>query len=74
DAAGARHEYGIETKAWDALPVGDAVVLAVAHDEFISMGLPKLLGKLVPGGCVVDVKSALDRARIQEMGFTVWRL
>ena len=37
NAEDARHEYGIDLATWDALPKADALVLAVAHDEFLSM-------------------------------------
>ncbi|MDQ3025069.1 MAG: nucleotide sugar dehydrogenase [Pseudomonadota bacterium] len=70
----ARKEYGIELLEWDALPKGDAVVLAVAHHEYLSMPLKELLVKVKPAGCVIDVKSALDRATLQALGLRVWRL
>lgn len=73
-AVDASHEYGIELKSWDALPMADALVLAVAHREFLSMPPEKLLEKVVPAGCVIDVKSVLDREMLRERGFRVWRL
>jgi UDP-N-acetyl-D-galactosamine dehydrogenase len=38
DPAEARHEYGIELVGWDQLQQADALVVAVAHREFITMG------------------------------------
>ena len=73
-SAEAEHEYGISLTDWDALPVADAVVLAVAHREYLSMPLSKLTTKVRKGGCVIDVKSALDREQVQAAGLVVWRL
>jgi UDP-N-acetyl-D-galactosamine dehydrogenase len=70
----AMEEYGIELTPWEKLPRADALVLAVAHREFAAMPLEELAARVVPAGCVVDVKSALDRAALQKMGFEVWRL
>ena len=70
----ARREYGIELAQWDCLPVAHALVLAVAHREYLARPLDELLAKVVPGGCVIDVKSALDRAALEARGMHVWRL
>ena len=74
ESAEAEHEYGIALTAWDKLPVADALVLAVAHKEYLAMPLDTLLSKVAPKGCVIDVKSALDRAVIAAKGITLWRL
>jgi UDP-N-acetyl-D-galactosamine dehydrogenase len=74
DAAEARHEYGVELSTWDALPQAGALVLAVAHKEYIAMQPEALARKLAPGGTVVDVKSRLDPARLRALGLNVWRL
>ncbi len=74
ESAEAEHEYGISLTAWDKMPAADALVLAVAHKEYLAMPLDDLLSKAVPNGCVIDVKSALDRAAVAAKGFTLWRL
>ena len=73
-AAEAKHEYGIDLKAWNALPKADAIVAAVSHREFHDMGLPALLAPLHGGGVFVDVKSAFDAGKIAATGSQVWRL
>ena len=73
-SAEAEHEYGISLTEWDALPVADAVVLAVAHREYLSMPLSKLTAKARKSGCMIDVKSVLDREKLQAAGLAVWRL
>ncbi len=73
-SAEAEHEYGITLSAWDELPPADALVLAVAHQEYLLMPIAALLAKAVKGGCVIDVKSALDRSLVAANGLTLWRL
>lgn len=70
----ARYEYGIELVGWGALPVGDALIVAVAHDEFVKRPLDELLSKVVPEGCVIDVKAALDRHAVADRVAHLWRL
>jgi UDP-N-acetyl-D-galactosamine dehydrogenase len=74
EPAEARAEYGIELASWESLPAADALVLAVAHREYLAMGTEKLLEKVVPAGCVIDVKAALDRDALEARGLRVWRL
>ena len=74
DAAEARHEYGLELESWDALPRADAVVVAVAHRQFITMPLAEYFSKVVEHGCFIDVKSQFDLTALQRAGLTVWRL
>ena len=64
-------EYGVRLHAWDDLPAADALVLAVAHREFLGRSLPE---KIVKGGCLIDVKSVLDPAALRAAGLRVWRL
>jgi UDP-N-acetyl-D-galactosamine dehydrogenase len=74
DAAEARHEYGLELEPWEALPRAEAVVLAVAHRQFLARPLEDYLAKVVERGCFIDVKSQLDMAALRRAGLTVWRL
>jgi UDP-N-acetyl-D-galactosamine dehydrogenase len=74
DAAEARHEYGVELVAFDALPQAAAIVAAVAHKEFRARPLDDFVGKLVPGGVYADVKCQADAAALRARGVTVWRL
>jgi UDP-N-acetyl-D-galactosamine dehydrogenase len=67
-------EYGIAVVPFDALKPADAVILAVAHDEYLAGGWP-LMEKLLRGsrGIVLDVKSKLDRTQKAD-GIDLWRL
>jgi UDP-N-acetyl-D-galactosamine dehydrogenase len=64
-------EYGVKLKSWDELPAADALILAVAHKEFLNLPLAK---KVVRNGCLIDIKSALDAEAYQREGLRVWRL
>ncbi|MCD6062159.1 MAG: UDP-N-acetyl-D-galactosamine dehydrogenase [Flavipsychrobacter sp.] len=61
DPAEVKHEYGIETT--NELPSGkyDAIVLAVAHKEFVSADWREHLKE---NGIIYDVKGCLDRELI----------
>jgi UDP-N-acetyl-D-galactosamine dehydrogenase len=70
----AQEEYGIQVVRADQLKPADAVVLAVAHKQFVEQGwkLPKLL--LKDGrGIVVDVKGKMPRQDIPS-NMSLWRL
>ncbi len=74
DPAEARHEYGVELKTWDALPVANAIVAAVSHREFRARPVSDFVAKLEPGGIYADVKCQADAAALRERGINVWRL
>lgn len=74
DAADARHEYDIDLVGWEALPRADAVLLAVPHRQFLEMSTTVFVEKLAAGGCVIDIKSALDRSALEHAGVRLWRL
>lgn len=70
----ALHEYGVTLLPWDDLPRADAIVAAVAHREFATLGLEDLGKKLIKGGAFIDVKAAFDRPALQAAGYQFWRL
>jgi UDP-N-acetyl-D-galactosamine dehydrogenase len=70
----ARHEYGLELEPWDALPRAHAIVVAVAHRQFIAKPYTDYHAKIVERGCFIDVKSQFDIQALQQAGLTVWRL
>ena len=74
NAEEAERELGIRLVPWQALPRGDALVVAVAHRSFLAMELAKFKEKLVTGGVFIDVKARFDRAALEAEGFKVWRL
>lgn len=72
--AEAEQVYGVTLQSWDSLPQADAIVLAVAHRSLIEKPFVQYLEKIVPGGCIIDVKSQLDPTIVRDAGLTLWRL
>ena len=68
------HEYGVPLVAWDDLPRADAIVAAVAHNEFAALSMDDIAKKLVKGGAFIDVKASFDRKAITGAGYKLWRL
>jgi len=68
------HEYGIKLMPIESLRPAEAVILAVAHSDYVAGGWP-LIGKLLKDGrgIVLDVKAKLDRAK-KPKGIDLWRL
>ena len=62
DKAEVQHEYQIEiTNTLDTTKKYDAIILGVAHKEFLEIDIPSLLNE---NGVVYDVKGILDRTII----------
>lgn len=74
EAGEAEHEYGLSLTPWNDLPQAEALVLAVAHNEFKQRPLSDFMTKIKPGGVFVDVKCQMDPAALREAGLRVWRL
>ena len=62
DAEEALREYGLALVGAEALTALDAVIYTVPHRIIRERGDDYVCGMVVPGGVVMDVKSALDRA------------
>jgi len=70
----AMHEYGVRLLPWEALPRADAVIAAVAHTRFLTLGAEDFQRKVIKGGCFIDVKAQFDLPALQSAGLKVWRL
>ena len=55
-----RHEYGLTLSPLQELEGLDALILAVAHKQYLDLGADALARRVNPGGVLIDVKSALD--------------
>jgi hypothetical protein len=64
---------GRPSAATDELHQLDALVLAVSHKQYLDLPVDKLTGMLRKGGLLLDVKSALDPARVGA-GVRYWSL
>lgn len=70
----AKHEYGIDLVAQADLPQAEALIVAVAHQEFASLSPSAATALVRPGGVVIDVKSVLPAAAFTAADYTFWRL
>ena len=70
----AMHEYGVQLERFDDLPRADAIVAAVAHRDYMELGLEDFGRKMVKGGAFIDVKAAFDPRGFEAAGYKVWRL
>ncbi len=75
DPAEAAREYGIELCTWDDMPRADALVVCVAHEDYLNMPFDEILVKVnLAGGAFIDVKSAFDLDLARKAGLKAWRL
>ncbi len=67
DADAAQHEYGLVVRSEIALGAQyDAVILAVAHSEFIALGAAGIRALCKPGGVLFDVQQALPKDAVDD--------
>lgn len=79
DPEQAKSEYGIELKPLSNVSNADAIVFAVAHDEFTSLDKDEVDSMFNADltneeKIIIDVKSILDNNKILDEGYTYWRL
>lgn len=75
DSAEAKRLYGVEFVDFSSIKDMDAVVLAVAHNEFSSLkisDMDKLFGK--GKKVLLDIKGLLNREEYENAGYDYWRL
>lgn len=75
DAGDVMHEYGVDiVTQMQELPEADIVVVAVAHDAFVSYSNEQIFRLLRTGGLVADIKQVYTRDSIDSQGFSYWTL
>lgn len=78
DPAEAKREYGVDFVPMESIRDMDAVILAVAHDEFTSLAQPDFdkMFKDVPNEkrVLLDIKGLLSREEYESAGYIYWRL
>ncbi len=74
DPVYARDNYGISLCEPSELNELDAVVIAVAHDDYRRMHIDEFKAMLTDNGCLIDVKGMLDPGAVRENGIHFWRL
>jgi len=77
DAEEAKKLYGITFGTMADIKNMDAVIIAVAHDEFLKLSKEDISAFFNPDNKVkvlADIKGLLDRKEYSEEGFSYWRL
>lgn len=78
DVEEARHEYGLEFCDFNDIQDLDALIIAVAHTEFISLTKEDIAGLYKVGDnknkVLIDIKGILDRKLYTGLGYMYWRL
>ena len=78
DAREAQREYGVTLSPLSKVQDMDCVVVAVAHDDFRSLGLEGVQRLFAPMAqqkkVLIVLKGVFSRAQAQRMGLTYWRL
>lgn len=75
DSAEAERLYGIEFVDISTFKDMDAVILAVAHDEFKNLEMSKIDSMFGEGKKVLlDIKGLLNRKEYEAAGYSYWRL
>ena len=70
----ARAFYGVALASFEELKDLDALVVAVAHSFYQQQSLENIVKKLIPGGCLIDVKAIFDPEEAAKMDVNFWRL
>ena len=75
DVEEAKHLYGVDFVDMATVEGCDAVVLAVAHDEFAKLTMEQI-DKLFGEGqkVLLDIKGLLSRKEYENAGYSYWRL
>lgn len=76
DKEEAKREYNVVFTDFDSIQGMDAVIVAVAHEEFLHMP-ESCLAQLYKDGekkVLLDIKGLLDRKKYEKDGYLYWRL
>ena len=73
-ASEAQHEYGVTLKSLKDMPKAQAIVAAVAHQEYKDLTMDAVAAMGVPGAVFVDVKAGFDAKAATAAGLRLWRL
>ena len=75
DADEANRLYGVKFVDIESIKGMDAVILAVAHDEFAGISMDTMNGFFGDGKKVLlDIKGLVDRSEYEKAGYSYWRL
>jgi len=70
----AKSIYNIELQKIDEIKNQDALIIAVAHKEYVNLSQNKWIRMLKSRGVVIDIKSIFKKDYFVKMGFRYWAL
>lgn len=78
DPVDAKNEYGVDLVPFDMINDADCLVFAVAHNMFRDMTMEQIDGMFGEYSnkekVIVDVKSILNKNKIEKNGYSYWRM
>jgi UDP-N-acetyl-D-glucosamine/UDP-N-acetyl-D-galactosamine dehydrogenase len=74
DADEAVKEYGVQLTPFGQLRPAEAIVVAVAHKEFVGLGVNDFLNILKTNPVVMDIKGVCRQTIFMETDIRLWRL
>lgn len=74
DAGSAKRVHGIDLVSWDDLKDLDAIIIGVAHNEFVTMDKSKLKTLFKGKGLVVDLKGICKSQDFKDSNISLWQL
>jgi UDP-N-acetyl-D-glucosamine/UDP-N-acetyl-D-galactosamine dehydrogenase len=74
DPEEAQKEYGITLCGDSDLLPAHAVVLAVAHQEYLNWQLDQWVNVLLSGSVLMDIQCKIPFYQLQSVGYIIWRL
>ncbi|MFO7753723.1 MAG: nucleotide sugar dehydrogenase [Desulfobacteraceae bacterium] len=74
DPAEASQYYNVNLVEWEELAGLSAVIVAVPHGAYREKSVKELGSILLDGGCIIDVKSMIDRTEADKVEYPYWRL
>lgn len=70
----AKIEYDIDMVSWEDLKNLNAIILTVAHTQYISLSKSEILKKLNKNGVIIDIKEIFDANSFSGTDINLWRL
>jgi UDP-N-acetyl-D-glucosamine/UDP-N-acetyl-D-galactosamine dehydrogenase len=74
DPEAVKYEFGLELEPWENLNDIDAIILAVAHNQYIDLDKNQLRQKLNYRCLIMDVKSIFHQSDFKGTGIVLWQL
>ena len=74
DPEAVKKEFHMELQSWENLKNLDAIILAVAHKQYLNLDKQELKQKLNNQGLIMDIKEILDPKDFADTHIKIWKL